>query len=157
MTLDSGLVKIEKKSDFDSLANLYESISQQVSKAQFNWNKQTAAAEFLVSETFAYLEKYEIVSFLTYRTYVDRIEIMACGTDPICQKKGTATKLLQNLKTIAAQQGLPISLEVHEFNASALGLYFKCGFQHLHTRKGYYSDGKDALIMGWPAESHNQS
>lgn len=157
MTLDNGLVKIENENDFNSLANLYESISQQTSKAQFNWNKQSATAEFLVSETLGYFQASALISFLTYRTYLDRIEIMACGTIPNCQQKGTATKLLQNLKSIAAQQGLPISLEVHEFNAVAQRLYFKCGFQHLHTRKGYYSDGKDALIMGWPAESHNQS
>ena len=41
-----------------------------------------------------------------------------------------------------------IMLEVRESNKSAIHLYEKLGYRHIHRRKAYYSNPKeDALIM----------
>ena len=40
------------------------------------------------------------------------------------------------------------SLEVRVSNEVAIALYESCGFQLLGRRKGYYSDGEDALVYG---------
>ena len=38
-------------------------------------------------------------------------------------------------------------LEVRASNAAACRLYSKMGFEEVGIRKGYYSDGEDALLM----------
>ena len=38
-------------------------------------------------------------------------------------------------------------LEVNVRNEPALGLYLGAGFEEVGRRRGYYSDGADALIM----------
>lgn len=38
-------------------------------------------------------------------------------------------------------------LEVRQDNPRAQALYVRHGFETIHTRKGYYNDGTDALIM----------
>jgi ribosomal-protein-alanine N-acetyltransferase len=40
-----------------------------------------------------------------------------------------------------------IYLEVRESNKSAIKLYKKNGFESIHRKKSYYSDGEDALIF----------
>jgi len=40
-----------------------------------------------------------------------------------------------------------VFLEVRFSNQSAINLYIKNGFEEVGVRKGYYSDGEDAIIM----------
>lgn len=40
-----------------------------------------------------------------------------------------------------------VTLEVRMSNIAAVSLYKKLGFEHVSTRKNYYKDGEDALLM----------
>jgi ribosomal-protein-alanine N-acetyltransferase len=43
-----------------------------------------------------------------------------------------------------------VLLEVRADNPRAQALYRRFGFVHIHTRRRYYRDGVDALIMQLP-------
>lgn len=136
--------------DFEKLAQLYETIAASVSnKAFFNWNEEKATEEMRFAKTLLIKDQAgkNIDAFVTFRDYEDRIEISAIGTNPKHLKMGLAQKVLEALKANAAQRRLAVWLEVHENNQTAVNLYLKNGFTVLNTRKRYYPDGGDALVM----------
>ena len=136
--------------DYESLASLYQSIAKLVvNRAFFNWSYETALSEFKEGQSLIIKDQSinQVVSFVTFRNYPDRVEISAVGTNPKYLNQGLAGQLLVELKKNAAQRGLAIWLEVHENNISATKLYLKNGFKVLNTRKSYYSDGGNALVM----------
>ena len=45
-------------------------------------------------------------------------------------------------------------LEVSSENPRAQKLYRRYGFEHIHTRRRYYRDGSDGLIMRLPLAGH---
>jgi ribosomal protein S18 acetylase RimI-like enzyme len=143
-------IKICSPADFENLAKLYQKLNLAVTNAAvFNWNHQKALDELNVSESILLLDplSLNIQSFVTYRIYPDRFEISAIGTDPELGQRGLAGKVLEVLQSKATQRDLPIWLEVHESNESALKLYRKFGFKLINTRKSYYPDGGHAFVM----------
>jgi ribosomal-protein-alanine N-acetyltransferase len=60
------------------------------------------------------------------------------------QGRGVARALLRGLRLDRCPRVL---LEVRSDNAAAIGLYESVGFRVTDTRRGYYSDGSDALVM----------
>ncbi|MBC7464761.1 MAG: GNAT family N-acetyltransferase [Bdellovibrio sp.] len=139
-----------RANDFENLAELYETIASTISnKAFFNWNQKKAEEEIAIAKTFLMKDEMDgsIQAFVTYRDYQDRYEISAIGTNPKHLKMGFAQKVLTALQANAAQRRLAIWLEVHENNQTAINLYLKNGFKVLNTRKRYYPDGGDALVM----------
>lgn len=141
-------LKIEKleKSDWLVLANLYAQLFE-IHGVFFNWSFESAMAEFKNSESYVLKDGLQIQSFLTFRAYPDRLEIMAIGTQSSFGKQGLASVLLAELQTLAAQRSIPVWLEVHENNLQAVGFYVKNHFSVLNHRKNYYADGGSALIM----------
>ncbi|WP_431813355.1 ribosomal protein S18-alanine N-acetyltransferase [Kocuria sp. cx-455] len=62
--------------------------------------------------------------------------------------KGLGGALLRTLHEAARHaRGTEILLEVRSTNHRAQTLYRRFGYEHIHTRPGYYGDGHDALIM----------
>jgi len=90
--------------------------------------------------------KDNIIAYMILRKLVDEFHIMNIAVAPEHRKKGIAQKLLtyalENLKG-----GKLLLLEVRNSNKAAIALYQKNGFTVLHTRKRYYSDGEDAIVM----------
>ena len=122
-------------------------------KAQFNWPADLLQQELenvrtLVVETTVENKK-NITSFLCYRDLIDCYEISVLATRKIEQKKNLQTALINELQAIAALQQKFISLEVHCKNQIAINLYLKLGFILVRTRRHYYSDQADALILNW--------
>lgn len=140
--------KIEKleKSAWSMLASFYEQLFA-IHGVFFNWNFEAAMDEFQKSESFVIKDGLHIQSFLTFRTYSDRLEIMAIGTRPDSEKRGYASALMNEVVIFAAQRSIPIWLEVHEKNLQAVSFYVKNHFSILNHRKNYYADGGSALIM----------
>ena len=65
--------------------------------------------------------------------------------------QGIAYNLIKRLFTYMSELGIEkYYLEVAENNLSAINLYQKCGLIQKHLNKGFYSDGKNALIMSRP-------
>ncbi|OFZ29825.1 MAG: hypothetical protein A2622_11470 [Bdellovibrionales bacterium RIFCSPHIGHO2_01_FULL_40_29] len=128
------------------LAQLYHRLGERFPN-YFNWSSETALQEFEKSKTFLVREAARIAAFITFREYDDRLEIMAIGTNPDFFMRGYGSRTLSFLQNFAMRRGLPILLEVHENNQSAVKFYKKNGFQVLGARKSYYSDGGTALVM----------
>ena len=62
------------------------------------------------------------------------------------QGKGYGGLLLEKIMEMFQKYSCAY-LEVRETNTIAQKLYKKYGFSILYRRKGYYSDGEDALVM----------
>ena len=141
-------ISLLTRPEWEAVANLAAGISAQlISPAFFNWNFQTVLDELEKSDTLIVKKVELILAFLSFRTYPDRIEIMALATASSAARQGFGSNLIQALQLIAAQRRLPISLEVHENNQQAVNFYLKNGFSVIGSRKSYYSDGGDAVIM----------
>lgn len=140
-------LEVATENDFKAIAEIYD----QLSGTHFNWNFEKAFDELKQAKTVIIKQQEKVAAFLTFRDYSDRFEISAIGTDAAFLRQGLALKLLSWLAANAAQQKLSIWLEVHENNQTALNLYLKFGFKVLNSRKRYYSDGGNALVMQYLA------
>jgi len=79
---------------------------------------------------------------------VDEAHICTLAVKPEWRGKGLGELILYSLLELALRLGAKIaSLEVRVSNKVAQNLYRKYGFEEVGKRKGYYSDGEDALIM----------
>jgi ribosomal-protein-alanine N-acetyltransferase len=87
---------------------------------------------------------------------VEESEILNIETLPSHRRQGLASSLLSEAFAWAqANSRSSIWLEVRTSNAPAISLYKKLGFQTISTRKRYYADGEDALVMKYSvAENH---
>ena len=116
----------------------------------FNWPSELFHTELRQTKTLVIENSSHLISsFLSYRDAGDFFDISVLGTDPAWRRQGLQSELLQFLQGLAAKQQKTILLEVHPQNKSALRLYSKMKFRVINTRKGYYSDGSEALVMLW--------
>ena len=78
----------------------------------------------------------------------DRLEVLDVAVASDRRHEGIATRLLTRLaydgQTLGATE---ISLEVHEGNEAARGLYESLGFMQVGLRRDYYGPGNHALIL----------
>lgn len=80
---------------------------------------------------------------------VDELHITNLAVDPSVRGRGVARGLITTLIRNTRSEGAVWSaLEVRESNLAARALYKGLGFTVLGSRKGYYPDGEDALVMG---------
>lgn len=75
-------------------------------------------------------------------------DIQTIGVLPEFEGRGIARAMLDELVAEAARRGADsVMLEVSSTNPRAQKLYDRYGFEHIHTRRRYYRDGSDGLIM----------
>lgn len=97
---------------------------------------------------FTRKENNEIVANLELMRGVDDAEILNIETLPSHRRQGLAQSLLAEAFDWARQnQRQAVWLEVRAGNAAAITLYHKAGFVQVSTRKRYYSNFDDALVM----------
>lgn len=78
----------------------------------------------------------------------EEAHITVLAIDPNYRNQGLGQAILYALLVSAHHRGLEwATLEVRASNAAAIRLYEKFGFREVGRRKGYYSDGEDALIL----------
>ena len=101
---------------------------------------------FLVAE-----EAGEICGYIGMYQSLDEGEITNVAVSPEKRNSGIGWKLMQEALATAKEQGIVrVILEVRVSNASAIGLYEKCGFANCGIRKGFYDFPKeDAYIMAY--------
>lgn len=76
------------------------------------------------------------------------LEIQNVVTDPDWRRRGVAKAILLRLLAAAPARGAERALlEVRSGNAGAIALYAGLGFVVDGRRRGYYSDGEDAVLM----------
>ena len=84
--------------------------------------------------------------------------LMAIIVDKIYRRRGIATQLLSAVGDCAAYMNMKrLRLRVRKSNAPAIALYSKLSFVGENVRRGYYSNGEDAIVMssGLPLKIKN--
>ncbi len=78
-------------------------------------------------------------------------DIQTIGVLPEFEGRGIARAMLVELIGEARRRGArDVMLEVSSTNPRAQELYRRFGFEHIHTRRRYYRDGSDGLVMRLP-------
>jgi ribosomal-protein-alanine N-acetyltransferase len=89
------------------------------------------------------LRAYASISVVDEVADLDRI-----ATAPSARGEGLARSLLERLIDQGRDRGAGrMLLEVDASNTPAIGLYESFGFDTISTRRAYYPDGADALVM----------
>ena len=93
-------------------------------------------------------DRGEIIGFAGGMLAGDRLEVLDVAVRTDRRHEGIASRLLARLaydgQTLGASE---ITLEVHEGNEPARGLYESLGFMQVGLRRDYYGPGNHALIM----------
>ena len=92
---------------------------------------------------FVYEEDNKIVGYINCWVS-DNTEVLNFCVYPEYRKQGIGALLFSEVEKIA--NGV-ISLEVRVSNSNAINFYSKRGFKKAFVRKGYYSNGEDAILM----------
>lgn len=75
-------------------------------------------------------------------------DIQTVGVLPEFEGRGIARAMMVELIEEARRRGArDVMLEVSSTNPRAQDLYRRFGFEHIHTRRRYYRDGSDGLVM----------
>ena len=112
------------------------------SKEQLSWelNSQPAA------ENYVMIARGNMIGYLFSHVVDDDVQILNIAIDIPFQHKGYGERLLTYFLD-QFNTDSSIHLEVRKSNFPAINLYLKFGFHEIGTRKGYYADGEDAIIM----------
>ena len=112
------------------------------SKEQLSWelNSQPAA------ENYVMIARGNMIGYLFSHVVDDDVQILNIAIDIPFQHKGYGEQLLSYFLD-QFNTDSSIHLEVRKSNFPAINLYLKFGFHETGTRKGYYADGEDAIIM----------
>ena len=112
------------------------------SKEQLVWelNSQPAA------ENYVMIAKGIMIGYLFSHIIDDDVQILNIAIDIPFQHEGYGEQLLSYFLD-QFNEDSSIHLEVRKSNFPAINLYLKFGFHEAGTRKEYYSDGEDAIIM----------
>jgi len=90
----------------------------------------------------------EVLGYICYHILLDELNILNLVTAPRFRRLGVARLLLQAaLADGVEKKAEKAFLEVRKGNQAAIALYHSFGFHPGGCRKGYYSDGEDALIL----------
>jgi ribosomal-protein-alanine N-acetyltransferase len=121
------------------------------------WSRSMFASELAKTTSICLgaFEGEQLVGYIVNSRYVDAWHVMNVAVDPPYQGRGIATRLLERLFELTADDGRRgYTLEVRTSNLDAIRLYEKLGFEARGTRRGYYTDNReDALIMWRPSGS----
>jgi ribosomal-protein-alanine N-acetyltransferase len=84
-------------------------------------------------------------------------DVQTIAVVPEREGRGIGSAILTELIAEARRRGArDVLLEVRADNPRAQALYRRFGFTQIHTRRRYYRDGVDALIMQLPLEEGPQ-
>lgn len=94
------------------------------------------------------LEGEDIVGYAGLAVVAESADVQTVAVRADRQGRGLGAVLLDALLGEADRRGCTeVLLEVRADNAAAIGLYAARGFATISTRRRYYSDGADALIL----------
>ena len=89
-----------------------------------------------------------VCGYLICSRYDTVWHVMNIAVDDALRRRGTASRLLEQLFSAADRPGEQYTLEVRVSNDAAIRMYEGFGFRPAGRRRGYYHDNKeDALIM----------
>jgi len=112
------------------------------SKEQLSWELNSQP----VTENHVMIARGNMIGYLFSHVVDDDVQILNIAIDIPFQHKGYGEQLLSYFLD-QFNADISIHLEVRKSNFPAINLYLKFGFHETGTRKGYYSDGENAIIM----------
>jgi len=137
------LIRIATSNDLADILSIEKKVFKHPwSKEQLSWelNSQPAA------ENYVMIARGNMIGYLFSHVVVDDVQILNIAIDIPFQHKGYGEQLLSYFLN-QFNTDSSIHLEVRKSNFPAINLYLKFGFHETGTRKGYYADGEDAIIM----------
>jgi len=137
------LIRIATSNDLVDILSIEKKVFKHPwSKEQLSWelNSQPAA------ENYVMIARGNMIGYLFSHVVDDDVQILNIAIDIPFQHKGYGEQLLSYFLN-QFNTDSSIHLEVRKSNFPAINLYLKFGFHETGTRKGYYADGEDAIIM----------
>ena len=115
------------------------------------WPAQFFLAEILADGRFNLLlvdPAGDLVGYLFCAWQYLDLHVLKVATLPEYRRGGLGRRLMLLAEEHAeAMAGESMTLEVRESNQSAIAMYQALEYDHLGTRRAYYQDGEDAVIM----------
>ena len=115
------------------------------------WPLELFFDEFAQTETRQYLiaeADGQLIGYCGVMVVGPTADIQTIGVLPQYEGRGIGTAMLTGMLDEARRRGAAETLlEVREDNPRARRLYERFGFEHIHTRRGYYRDGVSAHVM----------
>ena len=97
---------------------------------------------------FGAFDGQELVGVITLDVSFETADLEDIVVKNQFRKQGVASELLKMAESQLKESGVcKIFLEVRASNQTAINFYSKKGFEQISTRKSYYSDGENALVM----------
>jgi [ribosomal protein S18]-alanine N-acetyltransferase len=116
------------------------------------WSRSMFASELAKSTSICLgaIEGERLVGYVVNSRYVDAWHVMNVAVDPDYQRRGIATRLLERLFELTANDARRgYTLEVRVSNLDAIRLYEKLGFERRGNRRGYYTDNREDAVIMW--------
>jgi ribosomal-protein-alanine N-acetyltransferase len=113
------------------------------------WSKEQLSMELnyqSVADNHVMIARGNMIGYLFSHVIDDDVQILNIAIDIPFQHRGYGKQLLSYFLD-QFNEDSSIHLEVRKSNFPAINLYLEFGFHETGTRKGYYSDGEDAIIM----------
>ena len=113
------------------------------------WTQTILRDEILSDSSYYIVSKTgkDILGFAGIKLLLDEAHITNIVTRKDKRNLGIGSKLLEFLIVKAKESSSLITLEVNAQNKAAIHLYEKYGFENVGTRKKYYDNKYDAIIM----------
>lgn len=90
----------------------------------------------------------DLIAAITFSVSFESADLEGIVTADEYKRQGVATLMLSKAEIALKEKGVnKILLEVRRGNVVAQAFYEKSGFKVISTRKSYYDDGEDALVM----------
>ena len=137
------MIRIATSNDLADILSIEKKVFKHPwSKEQLSWelNSQPTA------ENYVMIARGNMIGYLFSHVVDDDVQILNIAIDIPFQHKGYGEQLLSYLLDQFNTDSI-IHLEVRKSNFPAINLYLKFGFHETGSRKGYYADGEDAIIM----------
>jgi ribosomal-protein-alanine N-acetyltransferase len=97
---------------------------------------------------YVYEQNNNIIGYVSFSVDGEIAEMLNFCVDEKHQGKGIGKALYLNAEEeFKNKNASSVILEVNRINHNAINVYTKLGFKEISIRKGYYSDGNDALVL----------
>jgi ribosomal-protein-alanine N-acetyltransferase len=100
------------------------------------------------TKCLVYEQDKKVVGFIMYSIIYEKAEIIDIAVLDGYQRQNVGSQLLSYVLQECHNHNCEnVTLEVRMNNQRAIAFYKKHGFREISTRKSYYHDGEDALVM----------
>ncbi len=142
--MENKLIKVCLKENIDTIYAIDETSSC------YNWTRNMFLEELENKNSFfkvLFLDN-TVVGYIIYHIVLDEAEILNIVIDNKFKRQNLGNYLLeQTINDITNKNIKTIFLEVGEKNIPAINLYLKFGFEQYGTRKEYYKNKENAILM----------